>query len=383
MNLNGPVNYVRMKNKDKEIYIFSDIHNNPSRQTKCDMSTLNHDFDNYLKVFLDKTKETIDFFLEIEDIKNKNYSSDQMYILNIRKLFQSLKYGESKYSNVRFHFTDIRDASNFFQNYNISNLRDNLYNYGNITSFLDGINNDMIFFKELLIITTFILKQPNYPTSELKEIKITELNEYLMKILNKILNEKTYNSKHVCDIIRKYFREKIFFLLSVICGNIFKIYDASCKIEKEYFDEKKTNYNKILEYKIEHNISFKSINVSNYPKKYINNTKDTIIELEEIINLIDDLHFKIMDLYFLRRFLDKDYIKKGIMYCGNRHFVHYISFLVKYFDFEILECDKFYIVSNIKELEKKLKTEDFEYCYDYFTPDNYNQCIHLKKDLFT
>lgn len=120
-----------------------------------------------------------------------------------------------------------------------------------------------------------------------------------------------------------------------------------------------------------------------YPEKYLNNNEDTIFILDEIYTLILEFQSKFMDLYFLRRFLDKDYIKKGIVYCGEYHFVHYISFLVKYFDFEILECDKFYIVSNIKELEKKLKMEDFEDCYKYFTPDNYNQCIHLKKDLFT
>jgi hypothetical protein len=71
------------------------------------------------------------------------------------------------------------------------------------------------------------------------------------------------------------------------------------------------------------------------------------------------------------------------MYCGNYNFMHYISFLVKYFDFEIIECDKFYIVSDIKELEKKLKTEDFEYCVKYLSSNKYTQCIHLKKDLFT
>jgi hypothetical protein len=90
-----------------------------------------------------------------------------------------------------------------------------------------------------------------------------------------------------------------------------------------------------------------------------------------------------MDLYFLKRVLDKDYIKKSIMYCGDYHFTHYVSFLVKYFNFEILECDKFYIIPDIKELEKKFKTEDFEDCVKYLSSGKYTQCIHLKKDLFT
>lgn len=383
MNLNGPVNYVRMKNKDKEIYIFSDVHYSPSYQTKCDMSTLNHDFDNYLKVFLDKTKETIDFFLEISDVKNKNCYTNQMYLHNIRKLFKSLKYGESKYSNVRFHFTDIRQDSNLWNHDIIIKLKNDLYYDNNITLFLDNLNDIMLFFKELLGAFSIILEKKDFPTDKLNELKKNYLNEYLMKILNKILNEKKYHSKNTYNIIRKYISDKIFYLLAFICIKLSTIFDNSAKIEKEYLDEKKTNYTKINEYKIEKKIVFKSIKMDTYPEKYLNNTEDTIFILDEIYTLILEFQSKFMDLYFLRRFLDKDYIKKGIMYCGEYHFVHYISFLVKYFDFEILECDKFYIVSNIKELEKKLKMEDFEDCYKYFSPDNYNQCIHLKKDLFT
>ena len=35
------------------------------------------------------------------------------------------------------------------------------------------------------------------------------------------------------------------------------------------------------------------------------------------------------DLYFLRRFLDKDYITNGIIYCGAFHSAVYIEHLVK------------------------------------------------------
>ena len=43
----------------------------------------------------------------------------------------------------------------------------------------------------------------------------------------------------------------------------------------------------------------------------------------------------IMDIYFLRRFLDKTYINNGIIYCGFGHAIRYIHILIKEFNFKI------------------------------------------------
>ena len=44
----------------------------------------------------------------------------------------------------------------------------------------------------------------------------------------------------------------------------------------------------------------------------------------------------LMDLYFLRRFLDKDYITNTILYCGGWHTMDIIYILVNEFKFKII-----------------------------------------------
>ncbi len=44
---------------------------------------------------------------------------------------------------------------------------------------------------------------------------------------------------------------------------------------------------------------------------------------------------QIMDLYFLRRFLDKSYVTNGIIYTGAYHTMDIIYILINKFDFKL------------------------------------------------
>jgi len=84
--------------------------------------------------------------------------------------------------------------------------------------------------------------------------------------------------------------------------------------------------------------------------------------LVDISNMSDDLSYnfvklfgKITDCYLLRRLLDKDYITNAIIYTGAAHSLHYIQFLVKYFDFKITHA-AYSTITNIEELNSELKT---------------------------
>lgn len=65
----------------------------------------------------------------------------------------------------------------------------------------------------------------------------------------------------------------------------------------------------------------------------------------------------IMDIYFLRRLLDKDYITNVVSYTGGLHSSFYVYILVKYFNFDVTHYDH----SKLQPKEIKdyiLKTED-------------------------
>ena len=66
-----------------------------------------------------------------------------------------------------------------------------------------------------------------------------------------------------------------------------------------------------------------------YPYTDLNNfvyKLDHINDLRARLSLI--IFTNITDLFFLRRFLDKDYITKAITYTGAVHSINYINFLV-------------------------------------------------------
>ena len=84
--------------------------------------------------------------------------------------------------------------------------------------------------------------------------------------------------------------------------------------------------------------------------------------------------------YFLRRFLDKEYIKKTIIYISMYHSANYLHFLVKYCNYKIIEYE-FIDNKSSKELENIIKkTNSWIDIYKYI--DRYKQCIKIKQ-LFT
>jgi hypothetical protein len=82
---------------------------------------------------------------------------------------------------------------------------------------------------------------------------------------------------------------------------------------------------------------------------------DIITTTQYIANdYVYGIHIWIMDIYFLRRFLDKDYITNAITYAGKAHSISYLYILVKYFDFQITHISHS-AVANVKKLTKKIK----------------------------
>jgi hypothetical protein len=103
------------------------------------------------------------------------------------------------------------------------------------------------------------------------------------------------------------------------------------------------------------------------------------IEINSIstINQIDTTYLKLlqlyswlMDIYFLRRFLDKNYVNNAIIYCGSGHAIRYIYFLIKNFDFKI---------TNASFLNKPigLVNEILRYYEEKDDIDNDTSIIHL------
>jgi uncharacterized protein DUF5847 len=100
--------------------------------------------------------------------------------------------------------------------------------------------------------------------------------------------------------------------------------------------------------------------------------------VKNIATNIDDMDYKIMvcfsklmDIYFLRRFLDKDYITNAIVYTGAAHSVNYINILVKTFDFKVTHAS-YSKISSMDELNAKIKSSDIT--EELFYPTEFNQC---------
>jgi hypothetical protein len=319
-HINGPVNVVRLEgqifNIKKIIYIYFDHHSDLYIQTKCN-DFISDDIVVYLnKEFSKIENKYIDFFMETT--------------IEQQDLFLSKIYKKDRY---------IDEINKFFM---ANILLKNNKNVGtkinkNIRFHYVDIRNEfkLNFYKIFDNIKKNIKNGSNNLYEEYKKL-IDEINNKLNE-LTKIL--KNNGNKMIEKIKLKYNHPEIKEKINNLLNNLY-----------DYIDILKKNI----------------IN--------INNLEEIDTQYIELIKL----YAWLMDIYFLRRFLDKDYITNAIIYCGVGHALRYIIFLIKEFDFNITHAS--YLskpLTLINEIIKKSDINDIENIKSLFIKDNYIQCINV------
>ena len=357
--INGPNNVVRLTDGTKILYIFGDYHHDLDYQNECNFDDKydSIDIDKFLLKFIKTEKEKeFDLFIENSDLNplNKNIYRD-IYIRQVIKLFNSqviIKNNKiiinKKYKNFRFHFFDIRESIPFWttfinnywsyylnlNKYFIDNILENAYSC-DLLKFLN-LNDGLI--KELNLYIEYINNNENIYINKIKNnYKNLKIKNIINKIFNNVLILNIKNSISNLENLNLYIDKNIDLLN-----------------DKSISDKRKS---KIL------------LNIYKRSNKY------TLI--------IFKLSSVLTDLYFLRRFLDKDYIKNGILYTGIGHMCNIIFILTKYFNYKITNIyyknDDFKLDSIIKLKTKNLKYISIIQDYLENKDEKYNviQCINL------
>ena len=340
-NVSGPVNYYKLTKNNKIIYIFFDIHYNIDVETECSENNAIR-IDNFLSQFFEKNnKIMVDFFLETSSKPNDEFNDNRgfIYLNKIRNVFRNLYRKNKKYDYLRLQYIDIRqytelwNISDLFDNY-LTVINNNFYNLNNMLKQLNNLSSvNLLNLKKLI--------------DNIKDNKITPTN-LLEKVLYKIIHK--YNNDDIKKKINDFFNENIYnkliYLINSIDNFYIKYKNYPIEVEQKYFNNKLECEIIILDKKI------KVSNIkSKYDEKIYNEIKTTI---NNLYNIYADIFSNLMDCYTLRRLLDKSYVENSIIYCGAYHSAVYVWFLVKYFDYSIINIykinniDKNNLIKNIK-----------------------------------
>lgn len=363
--INGPINIIRMEgyvNKIKKIiYLFMDIHQNVDEQSQCD-EFKGIDVSNYIANNIRTATKPLDILLEI--VKSGiNYEDEykHKYIREMRRLFshefnkQNNKVLSAKSNKlVRLHYLDIRDIHGYHIFDLLEQVNDILQesvcneyigtnDFTNLYDFIDEIFNNLVIFE--------------------KDIfgKSKNVSSEIIKIKSK------YNHK---DVQKK---------ISTIFKTIQKMIDTSKKIIGEILTKLEKN-KELLENKDKLTLIKEPIKEYTYYQP----TTDIIYYIStkfgNLYSILLLVFVLFTDIYFLRRFLDKDYIKNAIVYTGSRHSINYIYFLKKFYNFKITNVS-YSLYKDITKLNQELgKIDDFDDIYKIeklLYPEKLKQCSNL------
>lgn len=390
--INGPINVVRMEGKindiPKVIYLYMDYHSNIDWQLQCEELSIDvhyHISDNIKKI---KSNKTVDFFAEIQpseiNIKDTDYRG--RYIDEINRFFKkNIKIDVTKKQNkssqkssqndkIRYHYIDIRDVLRnnvyYFTDKMIQISKDALYhdtlpNIKNIHIYIDKIN------VILDILYKFTFEKYEYDPKKHK-LENKEYNETLSLVyyyITKILYK--YNNKNIQNDILSY----LDLYIKPDFKIVFKIINEIIKLLKDM--EKIDNNYRILK--------------SDYDEYYGTNYNYTVIttKIREQLFYLDKLfhdlsqyiiylYSKYVDIFFLRRFLDKNYITNVVTYTGAAHSLVYIDVLAKYYDFKITHIS-YNALNDIDTLNKEIKsTKKYNDLHKLLFPKYLTQCSNIK-----
>lgn len=418
--INGPLNAFRLEGKiadtKKIIYLFGDIHNPISAETKCDSYT-SIDF---VKYFYETMKNTdkekqFDFLFEnyvdidmFEQYKYSNYKYREKYLDEIRsyvdkdidmkeknkKIFNA---GSKSFKNLRLHYLDVRSfygASDIC--ITLSNKIDDLlhnYNYGYEQLWMiDGLMINYINLKNEL---KFLLKHL-YKKIYDKEINIKEKNDDILLEIKKeaqryekYIQSKesrldkyskkifgTFHNKHIKEtLMNSHIVDVLLYHIKKILRKIKSSIKLTSKLTKlaEYHDRnlykrEKSFYKNSPDYFYGYDY-YAMLKINNSLKLKFQYIKDYLITV----------FAHITDLYFLRRLLDKNYIENAIVYTGMYHTQNYVKILIKNFNFIMTHAS--YSKYDIEKINKMIKNgEDDNFGIETLIyPQTLKQCGNMHK----
>ncbi len=402
--VSGPVNTIRLEGKigdiNKVLYVMFDFHLEIEQQTQCKDIRAKH-ITNFLVDNFDRitgSDKIYDFFLEITP-GNISYAPQtdltKMYLLAIRQAFiKSFIYDPKKskvvmsktFPNIRFHYIDIRDFILLEVDQIFNSLEqhiDDIYHIKqiskqDISDLMDGIN---IAVAKLKVIYDLIYGKDSFNNNEANKKNLSiipssfkSLVKYtpstVTEINRVVINKITGNQKY--EAVTKVFNS---YISTTHKKNFHTLLDKLGEMYKYLADVKDTIHKIDYLYYNSHDIE----NCYTYEPDFVNNI--TIIsKLYSMFFIIGDLQLKLMnklvDFYFLRRFLNKDYITNSLVYAGAWHSMFYVYMLVKHFNFKITHAS--YCSKDISKINDIIKEESL-YCnmHQYFLPPKLNQCSDL------
>lgn len=397
--LEGTINGVK-----KVVYLFMDLHLHLGNQRECS-NVFSKDINRYIFENFEGAQKsdngiTYDFFLEFdapETVRSRHgktttSENTDHYIEYLSVLFRNLlRFDENNnvkpsdlFKNVRFHYGDVREFFNAGDSVirQLYFITDSMKTNDKLESgYLDQIIDLSQTILEVVTKYMNIIKQAmsrkkgiklKYIATEhyrdtLANVHDPVLYEGFIYFLNKILYK--YNDDNI--------RQKLFHM----------ILSGYCNIRNFFFKMEKFRKLSQSALYISHELT---IPVEDRMVKYegLYNDKvtssDIVYDIEKRASDLNLLNTRsrmwFMDVFLLRRLLDKSYVTNSLIYTGAHHSMIYIYTLCKDFDFVVTHSTKHHnIPAELDALNEKLKQEEilFDDLDSLLLPKYDNQCSDL------
>lgn len=403
-NLNmvsGPVNVMRLEGNvngiKKVIYLFMDYHMNVDSQTQCS-NVFSQDVQKFFtNNFYDLSNNTngnqmYDFFVEVypseladnkyrQGINGKDHK--EKYIEEVVKFFRKIFNYDAKknkvtvnkfFKNVRLHYIDIRD----YYKHNVHNqvtYMNGIAHQFMINDYidlerLDEIIKLMELMRTHLEFVIDILAKSKHKSLKMKIIKENFNGPLDVDAINYLANKIKTSYKH--NNVKKVMLALINDTINNFESSIKEIDDAINEFNEYYDDIYKSNNRLVKDENTSYIYSY-GLSLSTVRQMIVNiaNRVDNLVD-EKFV----EFFARFTDIYFLRRFLDKDYITNAITYTGALHSNTYVYTLVKYFNFQITHAS-YSKISDMKKLTNKIKKRSLMGIQELILPEVFNQCSNL------
>ena len=396
--VSGPVNVIRLEGSvhgiKKVIYLFLDYHLGLNSQTQCS-NIFSEDVQKYFTHSFYKLNEgnkIYDFFLEVypSEVASKEYRKDiaksegkEKYIEEVVKLFRKIFEYDSKknkvsinklFKNVRLHYLDIRDYYKGKFHEKLSEMvtianKFTKMDYIDVKG-LERIIDLMEMMKQHLELVVDILSKKSRKISKKTIIRENVRSgtidaESLEYLANKIKNLYKYpDVKNAMNDLISLSIDNFEKTINDIDNAIddFNLYADKISVGDKLIKDPNTSY--VFSYGLSpYTIREMAVDIYNRVEKLLD---ENFVEF----------FARFTDIYFLRRFLDKDYITNAIVYSGALHSNTYINVLVKLFGFRVTHLS-YSKIKNLDKLNSEIKKRPLMEIQELILPEYLDQCSDM------